>query len=136
MNYHSLAVWGHCLCTGLSLAGAGGCALGGCGPLCGGFSRCRAGLAAVGFDSCGWRLQSAGSVVVPSLAALRLVRFCKTRDHTCAPCIARQILNHWATREALRTICFFLCPVLAWRIPGTGEPDGLPSMGSHRVGHN
>ena len=26
--------------------------------------------------------------------------------------------------------------VLAWRIPGTGEPDGLPSMGSHRVGHN
>ena len=26
--------------------------------------------------------------------------------------------------------------VLAWRIPGTGEPDGLPSMGSHQVGHN
>ena len=26
--------------------------------------------------------------------------------------------------------------VLAWRIPGTGEPGGLPSMGSHRVGHN
>ena len=25
--------------------------------------------------------------------------------------------------------------VLAWRIPGTVEPDGLPSMGSHRVGH-
>ena len=25
--------------------------------------------------------------------------------------------------------------VLAWRIPGTGEPSGLPSMGSHRVGH-
>ena len=24
--------------------------------------------------------------------------------------------------------------VLAWRIPGTGEPGGLPSMGSHRVG--
>ena len=23
--------------------------------------------------------------------------------------------------------------VLAWRIPGTGEPGGLPSMGSHRV---
>ena len=23
--------------------------------------------------------------------------------------------------------------VLAWRIPGTGEPSGLPSMGSHRV---
>ena len=26
--------------------------------------------------------------------------------------------------------------ILAWRIPGTGKPDGLPSMGSHRVGHN
>ena len=26
--------------------------------------------------------------------------------------------------------------VLAWRIPGTGEPGGLPSMRSHRVGHD
>ena len=26
--------------------------------------------------------------------------------------------------------------VLAWRIPGTWEPDGLPSMGLHRVGHD
>ena len=26
--------------------------------------------------------------------------------------------------------------VLAWRMPGTGEPGGLPSMGSHRVGHD
>ena len=26
--------------------------------------------------------------------------------------------------------------VLAWRIPGTREPVGLPSMGSHRVGHD
>ena len=26
--------------------------------------------------------------------------------------------------------------VLAWRIPGTEEPDGLLSMGSHRVGHD
>ena len=26
--------------------------------------------------------------------------------------------------------------VLAWRIPGTGKPGGLPSMGSHRVGHD
>ena len=25
--------------------------------------------------------------------------------------------------------------VLAWRIPGTGEPGGLPSIVSHRVGH-
>ena len=26
--------------------------------------------------------------------------------------------------------------VLAWRIPGTGEPGGLPSLVSHRVGHD
>ena len=26
--------------------------------------------------------------------------------------------------------------VLAWRIPGTGEPGGLPALGSHRVGRN
>ena len=28
------------------------------------------------------------------------------------------------------------CSVLAWRIPGTAEPGGLPSVGSHRVGHD
>ena len=26
--------------------------------------------------------------------------------------------------------------ILAWRIPGTEEPGGLPPMGSHRVGHD
>ena len=26
--------------------------------------------------------------------------------------------------------------ILAWRVPGMGEPSGLPSMGSHRVGHD
>ena len=29
-----------------------------------------------------------------------------------------------------------LSSVLTWRIPGTGEPGGLPSVGSHRVGHD
>ena len=28
------------------------------------------------------------------------------------------------------------CSVFAWRIPGMAEPGGLPSMGSHRVGHD
>ena len=28
------------------------------------------------------------------------------------------------------------CSVLAWRIPGTGEPGGLPPQGSQRVGHD
>ena len=26
--------------------------------------------------------------------------------------------------------------ILAWRMPGTEEPNGLPSVGSHRVGHD
>ena len=29
-----------------------------------------------------------------------------------------------------------LSSVLAWRVPGMGEPGGLPSVGSHRVGHD
>ena len=37
-------------------------------------------------------------------------------------------------------LCIKLSPthssVLAWRIPGTGEPGGLPSMGLHRVRHD
>ena len=28
------------------------------------------------------------------------------------------------------------CSILAWRMPWTEEPDGLQSMGSHRVGHS
>ena len=28
------------------------------------------------------------------------------------------------------------CSILAWRIPGTDEPVGLPSLGSNRVGHD
>ena len=39
------------------------------------------------------------------------------------------IFMHWEREMATHS------SVLAWRIPGTGEPGGLPSMGSHRVGH-
>ena len=28
------------------------------------------------------------------------------------------------------------CSILAWRIPGAGEPGGLPSTGLHKVGHD
>ena len=28
------------------------------------------------------------------------------------------------------------CSVVAWRVPGAGEPGGLPFLGSHRVGHD
>ena len=41
------------------------------------------------------------------------------------------------------TVCLLLekemathSSILAWRIPGTEEPSGLPSMGSHRGGHD
>ena len=46
--------------------------------------------------------------------------------------------GHWGsdTTEWLHFHFSLSCSVLAWRIPGTGEPDGLPSMGSHRVGHD
>ena len=38
--------------------------------------------------------------------------------------------------HALETEVATHSSILAWRIPGTGEPGGLPSMGSHRVGHD
>ena len=57
---------------------------------------------------------------------------------------------HGVTRSRTQLSNFTLCfhfhalekemathsSVLAWRIPGTGEPGGLPSMGLHRVGHD
>ena len=49
---------------------------------------------------------------------------------------------HWATSLSLFTFHALEkemathSSVLAWRIPGTGEPGGLPSVGSHRVGHD
>ena len=39
---------------------------------------------------------------------------------------------HWVSEKAMAPHS----SVLAWRIPGMGEPGGLPSMGSHRVEHN
>ena len=54
--------------------------------------------------------------------------------------------HDWTTSLSLFTFSFHFhalekelathSNVLAWRIPGTGEPGGLPSMGSHRVGHD
>ena len=42
--------------------------------------------------------------------------------HFSLSCIGEEMATHFS--------------VLAWRIPGTGEPGGVPSMGSHRVGHD
>ena len=41
--------------------------------------------------------------------------------------------NYWKESEKAMTP---YSSVLAWIIPGTREPGGLPSMGSHRVGHD
>ena len=45
------------------------------------------------------------------------------------------VRNTKGTFHALENEMSTHSSVLAWRIPGTGEPGGLPSMGSHRVGH-
>ena len=54
----------------------------------------------------------------------------------------RKFTDHVLLKPGLENLsitllaCEMSASVLAWRIPGTGEPGGLPSMGSHRVGHD
>ena len=48
----------------------------------------------------------------------------------------KALLFNMLSRLALEKEMATHSSVLAWRIPGTGEPDGLPSTGSHRVGHD
>ena len=54
----------------------------------------------------------------------------------------KRVQHNWATNtftfhfHALEKEMATLSSILAWRIPGTGEPSGLPSLGSHRVGHD
>ena len=57
-----------------------------------------------------------------------------------------RVRHNWATSLSLFTFTFHFhalekdmathSSVLAWRIPGAGEPGGLPSLGSHRVGYD
>ena len=65
------------------------------------------------------RLQSMGSRRVGLHAVLSLSNFTFTFPF-------HALENEMATHSS----------ILAWRIPGTEEPGGLPSMGSHRVGHD
>ena len=44
--------------------------------------------------------------------------------------------KYWICREKGAKAMATHSSLLAWRIPGTGEPGGLPSMGSHRVGRD
>ena len=45
-----------------------------------------------------------------------------TQNSTCHQCLEKEMATHPG--------------ILAWRIPGTEEPSRLPSVGSHRVGHD
>ena len=59
----------------------------------------------------------------------------------CSPCgrtelDATEQLHFHFSFHALEKEMATHSSVLAWRIPGTGEPGGLPPMGSHRVGHD
>ena len=61
-------------------------------------------------------------------------RSSQPRDQTnisVVSCVCRQVLYHECHLEMATH-----SSVLAWRIPGMGEPGGLPSMGSYRVGHD
>ena len=43
---------------------------------------------------------------------------------------------YWTLSMSLEKAMAPHSSILTWRIPGTEEPGGLPSVGSHRVGHN
>ena len=47
-----------------------------------------------------------------------------------------EVLSLWPREEKWSLEMATHSSVLAWRIPGTGEPGGLPSRGSHRVRHD
>ena len=56
-------------------------------------------------------------------------------------CIVESLAAHLVSLEAtalssLEKEMATHSSILAWRIPGTEEPSGLPSVGSHRVGHD
>jgi len=67
-----------------------------------------------------------------SLAAFNIFPLCLTFVSLISVCLFTFPFHFHALEKEMATHS----SVLAWRIPGTGEPGGLPSMGSHRVGHD
>ena len=59
----------------------------------------------------------------------------RSEQPRCMGTLFWQINDNWPV-HALEKEMATHSSVLAWRIPGAGEPGGLPSMGSHRVGHD
>ena len=48
----------------------------------------------------------------------------------------KRLLDKGLFKQRLEKAMTTHSSTLVWRIPGTEEPSGLPSMGSHRVGHD
>ena len=63
-----------------------------------------------------------------------LLKWCSAKEPACR-CMRRR-LDPWVEKIPLEEEMATHSSILAWRIPGTGEPCGLPSMGSHRVGQD
>ena len=84
----------------------------------------------------GWIFFVKGGHTYELLQSLHYVKVTAT-----ASCVSHEALYPqawwWISTEAqLENEMATHSSVLAWRIPGTREPGGLPSMGSHRVGHD
>ena len=88
------------------------------------------------------RLQFHGVARVGHDLAAKLLLTTDTRDSLLAqsvknlPAMQETWVQFLGQEETLKKEMATHSSVLAWRIPGTGEPGGLPSMGSHRVGHD
>ena len=82
-------------------------------------------------DQCGWWEGWSGDEVKDSQGAGYVWRFLISLQ-------VRWEVNGELWTEDLHAVIYIVVDTwgLAWRIPRTGEPGGLPSMGSHRVGHN
>ena len=50
--------------------------------------------------------------------------------------MASDLMTSWQIEGKMEKEMATHSSILAWRIPETGEPGGLPSMGLHRVGHD
>ena len=73
------------------------------------------------------RVNASCHLIWPSLVAKRLKRL---------PPMWETWVRSLGREDSLEKEMSIHSSILAWRIPGTGEPGGLPSTGSHRVGHD
>ena len=81
-----------------------------------------------------WQLALELNYNIGSFLGLRADRLCTWSVVLLPFCISNLLAHH--TDFALARLHNTHSSVLAWTIPGTGEPGGLLSMGSHRVGHD